>query len=250
MAQPKLKTNELAESINSLALRRRKPSPSEIARLKNELGKSITVRNAEYYDFLGRIAALENDKEKMIAYYKEAFTHSFNKNYSIYESYQVALSKCGLLAKENEQLKEIIRRFPKQAHLNHLLIKNCCYLCRFREALSLEYKTANFNKIEKYVSIFDNSNLSDDKAEKLCQLAYSVLEIKNLYYSISEIEIIDNCVLYTIYVDLPIEEIFEVNWELANVFAENDEDMRSDVLMFEYSSVDVLEEKEQHECLI
>ena len=79
MAQPALKIDALTESINSLALRRRKPSPSEIDRLKNELGKSITVRNAEYYDFLGRIAALENDREKMIAYYKEAFTHSFNK---------------------------------------------------------------------------------------------------------------------------------------------------------------------------
>lgn len=250
MAQPALKIDALTESINSLALRRRKPSPSEIARLKNELGKSITVRNAEYYDFLGRIAALENDREKMIAYYKEAFTHSFNKNYSIYESYQVALSNCGLLAKENEQLKEIIRRFPKQAHLNHLLIKKCFYLCRFREALSLEYKPANFNEIEKYVSIFDNSNLSDDEAEKLCQLAYSVLEIKNLYYSGSKIEIIEDCVFYTIYVDLPIEEIFEVNWELAGIFADNVEDMRSNTLMFQYSSVDVLEEKQKYERII
>ena len=81
-------------------------------------------------------------------------------------------------------------------------------------------------------------------------MAFSVLETKNLYYSDSEINIVDNCVCHTIYIDLPIEYLSDINWELAGVFAENVEDMRSDVLIFEYSSIDILEEKEKYECLI
>ena len=53
-----------------------------------------------------------------------------------------------------------------------------------------------------------------------------------------------SCIHFTIYVDLPIEEIFEVNWELANVLVENTQNTYSDVLMFEYSSIDVLEERQ------
>jgi hypothetical protein len=245
MAQPKLKINELAESINSLTFARRKISETEGIRLRNLLGKLTTTRNAEYYDFLGRIACLENDRAKMITYYKNAISLSlFGNNYEIQENFLYSLNNLGLFFKAKEQLKIISEKFPTCAEVSKYIVKNRFALCRFREALSLaeslENKPANFHKAEEFVSIFDKADLSDDEAENLCKLAYSVLETKNLYYSGSEIEIIDNCVFYTIYVDAPIKEVAQIDFELSYLFAEQLENMYDDVIIFEYKSVETL----------
>jgi len=254
-AQALPKTQELEDKIDSLAAKRRKPSDFEICLLKTEAVKlKGKIPYPDYYALLGQIACLENNKDKMIAHYKEAITLSFNKNLEIKKNYCIGLGRCGLLFEVSEQLKEIKENFSTSSEILSILIHHNSDLCRFRNVLSLskssENKPAFFNTIEKAISIFENAELSDDEAQNLCALAYSVMETQNLYCSGWKIEIIDDCILYTIYVDKPIEEIFEVNWALANVFAENVENMRSDVLMFEYSSVDILEEKEKYERLI
>ena len=245
MAQPALKIDELAESINSLALKRRKPSPSEIARLKNELGKSITVRNAEYYDFLGRIACLENDRARMITHYKEAITLSFRNNEIIQWNYFRSLENSGLFFKAREQLKVIAEKFSSHPRIREFEIQNSIDLCRFRETHQI-INNAEFPLDKNYflnsaISVFNKAELSDDEAENLCKLAYSLLEIKNLYFSTANWEVVDDCVFYTIYVDAPIEEMFDINWELAGVFVDNGKNRCNEVLAFKYSSIDVLE---------
>ena len=127
-------------------------------------------------------------------------------------------------------------------------------LCRFKESLELlnklEVKPIFFATAKEVSSVFENAGLSDDEAQHLCELAYSVLETKKLYFSGSEIEVIGDCVHYSIYIDLPIEDIFDVNWELAGVFVDNVEDRRNDALIFEYKSVDILEERLANECIV
>jgi hypothetical protein len=71
-------------------------------------------------------------------------------------------------------------------------------------------------------------------------LAYSILETKNLYYSGSAIEIIEDCVFYSIYIDVSIEEAARIDFELSYLFAEKLENMRDDVIVFEYKSVETL----------
>jgi tetratricopeptide (TPR) repeat protein len=250
-AQALPKTQELSDRINTLFLKKRKPSEFDIRLLKKEAEKlKNKTTEVDYCQFLGLIAALENDKENCIIHYERAIKLSPN-DYDVYKNYCICLHNRGLLFKEIEQLKELIEEFPSRTTETLLsVIENKKYLCRFKDTLALENKTKHQNFLLKESTIFENAGLSDDEAQYLCKLAYRILETKKLYFSYATIEIIDDCVLYTIYVDLPIEEIFKINWELAGIFAENVEDMRSDVLMFEYSSVDVLEEKEKHERLI
>jgi hypothetical protein len=174
--------------------------------------------------------------------------NSFNKNLEIKKNYFISLYRCGLILEASEQLKEITKNSPTSTETLSFLSGKKFDLCRFKESLKslnkLKDKPDFFGTVKKAVSIFENAGLSDDDAQHLCELAYSVLETRKLYFSGSEIEIIDDCVFYTIYVDSPIEDIAEINWKLAETFAELD-DMRSDILLFEYSSVAVLEEKQK-----
>lgn len=251
IAQALPKTQELTDKLNHLVYANYKPSEFDIACLKKEAGKlKGKIPYPDYYDFLGRIACLENDKVNMLRHYKNALTHSFNNKLIIKKNYFISLIRCGLVLKASEQLKEITKNFPTCAETLSFLIEQNFYLCRFRDALELfnkpEDKLEFFDIINVIVSVFESVGLSDDEAQNLCKLAFSLLELKSLYYFGSKIEIIGECVLYTIYVDKSIEEIFEINWELADVLVNNVENTRSDVLIFEYSSVDVLDEKEKH----
>ena len=239
MAQPALKTDELTNVINSLVVKYRKPSAEEIVRLKNELGKAKKIKDAEYYDFLGRIAYLENDRAKMIRHYEEALTHALFNKYDIQESYFFQLHNSGLPFKAREQLKLITEKFPKKTEMLKNLAENNRILCRFREAHQIGV-LLDVSFLNQAIAIFDKADLSDDEAENLCKLAYSLLEIKNLYFSTAKWEVIDDCVFYTIYVDTPIKEVAKIDFELSYLFAEQLENMRDDVIVFEYKSVETL----------
>jgi tetratricopeptide (TPR) repeat protein len=252
-AQPAPKTQELANKIFSFYLKRRKLGEFDIPRLEKDVenlkGK---IEYAKYYDFLGQIASLRRDKDNIISYYENALKLASNDS-DIQYNYMVGLGNSGFITQAIEQGKVLVGKFPDKPEALTPIIDHISYLCRFKSSLpflnKLENPTEfhNYKIIQKAISIFADAQLSDDEAQHLCQFAFSVLETKNLYYSDSEIKIADDCVCYTIYVDSPIEDMFDINWELAGIFAEKVEDMRSDVLMFEYSSIDVLEEKEKYE---
>ncbi len=91
------------------------------------------------------------------------------------------------------------------------------------------------------VDITDRAQLDDDETEQLQQLAFSILEDHKLYFSNSIIEIVNDFIHYKIYVDLPIAQIPALDFKLSLRFAENIENMRDDVIVFEYKSVETLE---------
>lgn len=251
IAQPVPKTEELQGKINSLAAKGRKLSDFEIRLLKKEADKLKNIVDyAHYYDFLGQVACLENDRVNLVRYYENALRNAFN-NYHVRYDYASFLANIGLIFQAETQAKSLVEIFVDDIEAVRLLGSISYRTCKFRQTLLLSEKLENYETSRNYhlilnaISIFNNAELNDDEAQQLCKLAYSLLEIKNLYYSGIDLEIIDDCVFYTIYVDSPIEDIAEINWELAGIFADNVEDMRSDVLLFEYSSVAVLEEKQQ-----
>lgn len=248
-AQALPNTQELEDKINSFFDKRRKPLPLEIKSLERDV-KKLNVERYVYYDFLGQIAGLENNKKDMIYNFENAIRLSSN-NYRTQNNYIAYLSKRGFISEAFVKSKVLFDKFSE----NEKEIENHFHTnfgsCRFREcsklATKIEVSPSIHGTISKAINIFENSQLNDDEAQHLCELAFSVLETRNLYLSSSQINIVDECVCYTIYVDSPIEDIFDINWELSGVFAEKVEDMRSDVLMFEYSSIDVLEEKEMYD---
>jgi hypothetical protein len=121
--------------------------------------------------------------------------------------------------------------------------------CRTYEASGFLTHTNNpdnhkyYQLIKEGRAIFETARLNDDEVERLQNLAFSAIEKNNLYFSgAKKIYITSGCIHYQIYIDLPIEEIFEINWQLADVLVENTENTHSDAILFEYESVDVFEE--------
>jgi hypothetical protein len=256
IAQALPKTQELLDKVNSFFSKKRRLGTFDARLLKREAEKlKGKIEYAHYYDILGQISSLENDRANTISFYENAIKLDPN-NYATKYNYIASLRNCGLLFQSYEYTKQLLASYPNETNLLGVLIENSYFLCCFRETLQLLNKLERKTDFYAYetlllaISIFENAQLSDTESNNLCQLAYSVLDEQNLCLTGLEIEIIDNCVLYTIYVDKSIEEIFEINWELANIFAEKVDDMRSDVLMFEYSSVDILEEKEKYERFV
>jgi hypothetical protein len=245
-AVPKTKAEELSDKINSYALTKRKISKDDFnfRLLKNEIkGLFGKINHADYYDLLGRVSCLENNKNSVIESYKNAIKHAPN-SFNIYENYVVSLKNLGLINHAFEQSKILIKKFPTHPNALSFFIGAASVLCHFRESYQLlnnvNISVNNINFLEKVIHIFDSAELTDDEAQRLCELAYSILETKNLYYSGSAIEIIEDCVFYSIYIDVSIEEAARIDFELSYLFAEKLENMRDDVIVFEYKSVETL----------
>jgi tetratricopeptide (TPR) repeat protein len=256
-AQALPKTQELTDKINSFTLELRRPTDFEIRSLKREINKlNGKIDYADYYDLLGRIAGLENNKNEIIIFFEKAIKLSPN-DFMIQMNYGISLKNRGLITLAVEQAKKLVNIFPNDKNALNFLIETLFLSCRFNEAQTLlnniEDKTMFHNyelTINKALNIFNNAHIDDNEAQYLQKLSYSIIEKKNLYSFQYLNRVSDDSVDITIYVDLPVEEIFDVNWVLAGVLAENVENMRCDVLMFEYSSIEVLRERKQYERII
>jgi tetratricopeptide (TPR) repeat protein len=255
-AQALPKVQELTDKINSLLLKKRKPNTFEIRLLTKEADSlKGKIDYEDYYNLLGRISSLENNKQGIISNFEKAIKLS-PTDYAAQSSYAIALQCRGLISQAMEQAKKLVDIFPNDSEALIFIIEINLLSCKFREALELLKNLENqegfyaYNLINQAVAIFDYAKLSDDEAQYLQELAYSIIKTENIYFSGCETRIIEGCVHQTIYVDVPIEQTTHINWELAGVFADNVEDMRSDVLMFEYSSIDILDERKKYDRII
>lgn len=255
-AQALPKTQELFEKLDLFASTNRKLNEFDIRFLKRDAEKlKDKIDYPQYYDFLGKISCLENNKKNIINYYENAIKLSPN-SYNIQRNYVISLAKRGFLSESFICSKNLATHFPNEIEALALVFDKSIRLCRFKEALQLSkiikknVECPYYELIEIAADIFEHEQLNDDEAQHLCQLAFSVLESQNLYFSDWDVEIIEDCVHYSIYVDLPVEEIFDINWELAGIFVDNVENRRNDTLIFEYKSVDILEERLANERVI
>jgi|GEM_PF-1248044 len=243
------KTQKLENQINHFFDNYLRPTDLEIRRLKKEAENLIKIDAAVAYDYLGCIAVLENNKEVVISNYEKAIKLTSN-DFAINRSYSIALLKSGLNDLALEEARKVFGKFPNNRDVSLDLFYYLINSARFNEAHKLLSKIEGDEGIElvnNAAKIFEEANLTDDEAQQLQILAFSLIEKHQLYFYAANIGIIESCVEYVIYVDKTIKDIFELNWDLANLLAESVDDMRCDVLNFTYSSVEVLREKQQHE---
>lgn len=247
--QPAPKTQELKNNINYFFNNYLRPIPLEIRRLKKEAENLIKIDAAAAYNYLGLIAVLENNRKAVISNYEKAIKLMPN-DFAIHSNYSTALLRSGLTDLALEEARKVFCNFTNNKDVILNLFYRLIDSARFDEAYKLSSKIESDKGIElvnNAAKIFEEANLTDDDAQHLQNLAYSVITKNNLYYFKSGYEVIDGCVSITLYVDLPIEEIFDINWKLAGILADNLEDMRCDLLNFEYSSIEVLRERREYE---
>ena len=131
----------------------------EINNLKN------SISYAEYYDFFGQIAGLENNKNNLIRHYQNAVKLAPNDYRTKYD-YAASLRNHGYFFQAVGLAKELLANYPDDLKALEMLIY-CTYgLSRFRETLSLlelnkleENKIFNFRELVlKATSIKLNDN--------------------------------------------------------------------------------------------
>jgi hypothetical protein len=248
-AQPLPKTNELIGEINSYMAKNRRPTDWQI-KLLNKKANDLRGKIPEniYYDVLGRIASLEQNCESLFQFYQIALKLAPTDFQTQYH-YLIALSNAGIFSKALIHGRTVLAEFPEHSEAILSWLVKCAFMaCRMHDAFSFLMLLNNpdqneyCQRIKKSIAIFEAAELNDDVTEHLQNLVFSVMQKNNLYFSTAEIIINRDCFHYQIYVDLPIEDIFELNWQLADVLVENTENTYSDTILFEYESMDVFDE--------
>jgi hypothetical protein len=239
--QPAPATQELADDLDAYLTRGHKLTPFEIKGLEK---KAAALKNkisfADYYAFLGIIAAFSQDAEGVAYNFNNALKLA-PTDITISANYLIALNQMGSYSQALRFGKSLLK-----THLLDELIASASFLGRFHEAFELLSQLTNpkqsrwYSIIIEAVKIFDFAQLDDDEAEQLQQLAFSLLQDHKLYFSGSTIRIINDFIHYQIHVDLPIAEIAPLDFELSLRFAEKLENMHDDVILFEYKSVETL----------
>ena len=250
-AQALPKTKELIDEINSYTAKNRKTTDWQIKLFKKKAdilrGK---IPENLYFDVLGRIACLENDIAALSQYYQKALKLT-PTDFQTQKHYFIALHNKGLYTKALVHGKTMLTDFPEHSETILSWMIECAFrACRMHEAFDFLTLTSNpdnhphYQHIREGIAIFETAGLTDDEAEHIQNLAHALIQKNNLYFSTAVISITRDCIHHQIYVDLPIEEIFDLNWQLADVLVENTEKTHSDTILFEYESEDVFEDSQ------
>ena len=250
-AEPSLIAEKLIKEIYDFQMDFKKITTFERMKLVSQVESLCKVSEYDYHDYLGVIFCLENNRQLSIEHHEIALKKA-EELFMVNHNYFTTLKEFGLFKKARKFGDLILDKFPSnviefktgETMVDILLASgriedSYSFLNRLENPMNHKY----YDVIANFLPIFKDSGLTDDEAEKLHDVIFGVLHEKQLYLSNIEIKVIDNCLLITIYVDLPIEDIFDLNWDVAGVLAESVDDMRSDVIMFEFSSVDVFLEK-------
>lgn len=246
IAQPAPATQELTHDLDTYFARGRKLTAFEIKGLEkkaNDLKGKIDF--ADYYAFLGLIAALRQDSETLTHYFENALKLA-PTNTTILSNYLISINNIGRYLQALTLARTLAQNLGNDSSLLADMIESAFCLGRFHEAYKLLTKLPvpqqyqGYQDIIEAVEIVDRAQLSDDEAEQLQQLAFSVFRDHKLYFSGSTIKIINDFIHYKIYIDLPIAQIPALDFELSLTFAKKLDDMRDDVIVFEYKSVDTL----------
>ena len=243
--QPTPAIQKLTHDLDTYFTRGRKLTAFEIKGLEKKVNASKDKMDfSDYYVFLGIIAAFRQDAEK-VAYNFENALKLTPTDFSIPINYIIALNQIGSYLQALKFGKPLIKTLNNDRLLDEL-IASAFFLGRFHEAFELLSQLTDPEQSRLYpliiaaVKIVDLTQLADDDAEQIQQLAFSFLPERKLYFSNTTIEIIDNFIHYGIYVDLPIAEVAPLNFELSLRFAEKLDNRRDDVILFEYKSVETL----------
>ena len=244
--QPAPATQELTDNFNAYVTRGRKLTAFEIKGLEkkaNALKDKIDF--SDYYVSLGIIAALRQDNESVTYNFENALKLAPTDT-TVLSEYLIALRNSGWYLQALTLGRSLTKKLTNDNSLIADMIESAFCLGRFHEAYELLNKLPEPQQYQGYqdiieaIEIVDYVQLGDDEAEQLQQLAFSILQNHHLYFSGIRMGIMNDFIHYEIYVDLPIDQIPALDFELSLRFAEKLENMRDDAIVFEYKSVDTL----------
>jgi len=246
------KANDLTNEINTYFSKYRKPSDWQIKLLKK---KADTLKgkipDSLYYGLLGNIAALEDDIPALRQHFQTAIKISPTSSQPQFQ-YLVALKNRGRCSEELVLCKAMLMQFPDHSEeILSWLAESAFMSCRMNEAHQYLEQIKNkdesnslYHHITESQLIFKTAGLSDDVASQLYSLAYDLLQKFGIYFSSTGIIVTTRGNVHCqLYVDLPIGDMYDLNYQLAAELVHNTENTYSDIILFEFNSIDVFEER-------
>jgi len=246
------KATELINEINTYFSKYRKPSDWQIKLLKKKADSlKGKITDSLYYGLHGNIAALEDDIPALRQHFQMAIKLSPTSSQSQLQ-YLAALKNRGLCSEELVLCKAMLEQFPDHSEEILLWMAESAFMsCRMHEAHQFLAQIKNkdesnslFPHIIESQFIFKAAGLSDEIASHLHSLAYALVQKFGLYFSSTGLSVTPRGYVHCqLYLDLPIEEIYDVNYQLALELVNNTENTYSDTLLFEFNSIAVFEER-------
>ena len=246
------KATELINEINTYFSKYRKPSDWQIKLLKKKADSlKGKIADSFYYGLLGSISALEDDIPALKQHFQTAIKLSPASNQPQYQ-YLVALKNRGRCSDELVLCKDMLTQFPDHSEeIFSWLAESAFMSCRMNEALYYLEQIKNrdesnslYHHITESQLIFKTAGLSDEVASHLYNLAYDLLQKFGIYFSSTGLIVTTRGLVHCqLYVDLPIDHIYDLNYQLAAELVHSTENTYSDVVLFEFNSIDVFEER-------
>ena len=246
------KATELINEINTYFSKYRKPSDWQIKLLKKKADSlKGKIADSFYYGLLGSISAVEDDIPALKQHFQTAIKLSPASNQPQYQ-YLVALKNRGRCSDELVLCKDMLTQFPDHSEeIFSWLAESAFMSCRMNEALYYLEQIKNrdesnslYHHITESQLIFKTAGLSDEVASHLYNLAYDLLQKFGIYFSSTGLIVTTRGLVHCqLYVDLPIDHIYDLNYQLAAELVHNTENTYSDVVLFEFNSIDVFEER-------
>lgn len=243
ISQPVPITNELIAQLNEILSRSRKASALEFQLLKRQARSLLNQDANRAYSILGMIADEEGNPQEMRENYQKALKLAPHDGFTNI-NYNNSLQHLGFFSEALQHSKSLLNTMPKDPDVLDLVIDNAMRACRFNEALRYlqqnQENLATFPKsktIQVGVQLFQKYALEDDEAENLQKMVYDLLHDKGIYFLRPRIRAFEyDNISYSIRIDLPVSEIGDLNFELADRFSQL-ENMRAEVIVFEYTSM-------------
>ena len=246
------KATELINEINTYFSKYRKPSDWQIKLLKKKADSlKGKIPDSLYYGLLGSIAALEDDIPTLRQHFQTAIKLTPASSYTQIQ-YLAALKNRGCCSEELVLGKDMLTQFPDHSEeILSWLAESAFMSCRMNEAHQYLEQIKNkdesnslYHHITESQLIFKTAGLSDDVASQLYSLAYDLLQKFGIYFSSTGIIVTTRGNVHCqLYVDLPIGDMYDLNYQLAAELVHNTENTYSDIILFEFNSIDVFEER-------
>lgn len=255
IAEPELDIQELEElqdDIDSLRDECRKITYFEKKGLKDQLDElPVKLPEIDYLRILGRIFCLAREIDNMKKTHMKAINEFPDSELAHYD-YFASLSNAALYSESIEYGEKMLKKFRNHSAFIASMVRS--FLCLGNIQKSHEYLSkldnseshSEYITVTKVLSILENAKLDNDELKNIYSLFYDVLNKKEALRTI-DVTVIDNRIFYKFYVELPVDEIVELNWEASCVLAENLDDMRCDVVMFEFEPTSVFKERKEQQ---
>ncbi|MDY6991731.1 MAG: hypothetical protein SVR94_03870 [Pseudomonadota bacterium] len=249
--KPKITASEMVQQLNEM---RQKGNTDLLTFYKLRHQAHIFEKQdpARAYMILGMIATLEGQFDKMQAHYERAIALAPTYT-ATHLNYITSLQSIGLFAKALHHSKALLNQMPERLEALHLIITNAVFCCRLHEAFSYLQKWYIINPlndfnlaklIEEGARLLTELGLTDDEAERIYQLVFTLLYKKNIVFKNVHIDYFKDetseCLVYTIFVVCSVYKVIELNHLLDKRLNKELTDMPHDKIVFLYKSSEIL----------